>query len=195
MPLSPPLNGGGIISHKGVQQLLGADAEDQAVYGLELNRLVVQVDHLAQGVAGRFLRPPLRGDHALAALPTLLGCGKGVISVPHSKQQAVQVLFHPVFPGVQRLEHPILQLPGQQPAPDAPSPLHQGKIVELFHLPRPGGQGLDNHAVGVVHQEHHMRHFYGGVLPHRHPGGNAGHDGAFRTPDGGGRSRFVVVSL
>ena len=97
---------------------------------------------------------------------------------------------HPV--GGQILVLPVDQ---QVDAGDVAAPLHEVEVVHLFHLVLAGGEGLKHRLFRVVGQQHHVGQLQGGVLAHRHPGRNAGHDGALGGPHLGLRAGLVVVLL
>ena len=78
-----------ILSAHGIQKLVkkhnGIDTEEHAVNGLKFNGGIMKIDHLHQRSAAQI---------AGAELGTLLGSGKGVVSVAHGKEQGIAFMFN-----------------------------------------------------------------------------------------------------
>ena len=81
------LVGVGIGGAEGVHELLVIHAEQHAVDGLELQGIVVVVDHLYQRVAGGQRQILLGGLALLLLLIAGLGGGQRVVAVAHGEQQ------------------------------------------------------------------------------------------------------------
>ena len=163
----------------------------------------MEVVQLHQGVPGGQRGPLLRGGELLLPLIALLRGGQGVVAVAHGEQQhagvgggvipgAEGLRVGQTAQGVGHLGHLGL---GQLPAPDVAAVLHQLKVIEGGHVPGVGGQRLDDRLVRVIGQQHDVGQLDGGVLPHGHPGRDAGEDRPLGGPDGGGGAGFVVILL
>ena len=162
----------------------------------------MEVDQLAQGVPGGQAVPLLPGGELLLPLIALLGGGQGVVAVPYGEEEHRLVLHAVAGAEGRRIGqlpegggHQGHALPVQPPAGDVAAPLHEVEVVHLFHLILAGGEGLKHRLFRVVGQQHHVGQLQGGVLAHRHPGRNAGHDGALGGPHLGLRAGLVVVLL
>ena len=162
----------------------------------------MEVHQLAQGVPGGQSVPVLRRGELLLPLVALLGGGQGVVAVPHGEEE--HRLVHGAVLGVegggvgqgpQGGGHQGHALPVQLPAGDVAAPLHEVEVVHLLHPVLPGGERLDHRLLRIVGQEHDVGQLQRGVLAHRHPGRDAGHDRALGGPHQGGRAGLIVVLL
>ena len=192
--------GAGIGTHQRVQQGCGVGVEHHPVDGLEFQAAVVEIHQLAQGVPGGQGIPFFQRHEPLLPLVALLGSGQGVITVAHGEEHDGLIL-RAVFgveggglrQGGQRPGHLRQLLLGEEPALDMPALLHQVKVVQQLHGAGLCGQRLDDGTPGVVGKQHGVGQLDGGVLAHRNPGRDAGHDHALRGPDERVRPRLVVV--
>ena len=169
------LIGVGIGGAEGVHELLVIHAEQHPVDGLELQGIVVVIDHLHQCVAGGKRQILLGGLALLLLLIAGLGSSQRVVAVAHGEQQVRHV--------------------GDVVAADVAAVLHQVEVVDLFHGVGCGGQRLDNGLVGIVDQQHHMGQLDGRVAAHLGPGRNAIQHGALGGTDQCAGAGGEIVSV
>ena len=164
-----------------LQQGLG-QIRHHPVDGLELQGLIVDVDHLDHGLPGGMAQLLRRGQTLLQLVPVGLGGGKGVIAVAHGEEQGIraQLFLEGRQGSVQGGEVAFLR---HGPAPQAAAALHQLKIVQQGQLCPPGVEGLDDRPQGIVHQQHDMAAFQRRAPADGLTGGQAGGDGLLRGPD------------
>ena len=123
-----------------------------------------------------------------------------MVAVAHGEQQRRRVLqavlaLHGLrrAQGGQCVRNSVHLLRCELPALQAAAPLLEVEVVELLHGAGAGGQRLDDGAVRVVDQQHHMGQLDGGVLPDPHPGRDAGEDRPLRGPDQGAGAGGEVI--
>ena len=177
-------------------------AEQHPVDGLELQGIVVVIDHLHQCVAGGKRQILLGGLALLLLLIAGLGSSQRVVAVTHGEQQGRHagdvVLFLHGFIGGQALQsigHSIDLLIGQLKAADVAAVLHQVEIIHLLHPLGSGSQGLNNGLVRIVDQQHHVGQLDGRVAAHLGPGRNAIQHGALGGTDQCAGAGGEIVSV
>ena len=162
------------------------------------------VDDLHQSVPGGQIGPFAFGGHLFQILIALLGSGQGVVAVAHGEQQrrraAHTVLLLHLRIGAQAhqsLRHAVHLAVRQLPALQMAAALLQVKVVQLLHVAAGGSQGFDDGFIRVVDQQHDVGKLYGSVLPHLHPGRDAGEDRPLRGPDqcAGAGGEVILVQV
>ena len=124
-----------------------------------------------------------------------------MITVPHSEEHDRRVGMIPGAEtvGVGQTGHGLRRLVelsrSKAPAGHPATLLHEREVIERFHLVLLGGEGLDDSAAGIIAQQHGMGQLDGGVLPHGHPGRDAGEDYSFRGPDRSAGAGLVIILL
>ena len=198
--LALPFVGAGIGGLHRLQHLFGLHAEEDTVDRLELEGVVVIIHHFHQSIAGGQIGPLVLRRDLLQVLIALLGCCQRVVAVAHREQQRCRVLQAVLFlHGLRRahsrqgVRHGVHLGVRQLPALQVPAALLQVKVIQLLHLPAGGGQGLNNRAVRVVDQQHHVGQLNGGVLPYPYPGWDAGEHRPLRGPDQGAGAGGEVI--
>ena len=196
------LVGVGIELHEGRDQLLRLHAEHHPVDSLELQRVIVEVLDLHQGVPRGQVRPLVLRGHLLQIFIAGLGGSQTVIAIAHGEQQgghsaqAVLVLHGLVAAqALQRVGQPADLLFVELPALQAAALHHQIEVVEDLHALLGGGDGLHADFLGVVDQQHDVGQLNGRILPHPHPGRDALQHRALGSPDEGAGTRGIVVLL
>ena len=188
------------LGHKG----LGVRAEDHPVDGLELQGIVVVVDDLYESVAGGKVFPLALRRHLLEVFITGLGGGQGMVAVAHGEEQGLGIpeavlLLHGLggAEGGKGIRDAVDLLGGELPAGEVAAALLEIEVIELLHLGALRRQGLDDAALGIVDEEHHVGQLDGGVLPDPDPGRDAGEDGALGGPDqcAGARGEVILVQI
>ena len=184
------------LGHKG----LGVRAEDHPVDGLELQGVVVVVDDLHQSVAGGEVFPLALRRHLLEVFIAGLGGGQGMVAVAHGEEQGLGVpeavlLLHSLggAEAGQGIRDAGDLVGGELPAGEVAAALLKIEVIELLHLGALRRQGLDDAALGIVDEEHHVGQLDGGVLPDPDPGRDAGEDGALGGPDEGAGAGGEVI--
>ena len=200
--LALALIGVGIGGAEGVHELLVIHAEHHAVDRLELQRVVVVVHHLYQGVTGGQRQILLGGLALLLLLIAGLGGGQRVVAIAHGEQQRrhagdVVLLLHGLVGGqaLQRVGHGVDLLVGQLEAADVTAVLHQVEVIDLLHTAGSGGQRLDDGLFGVVDEQHDVGQLDGGVAAHLGPGRDAVQHRALGGADQRARAGGKVISV
>ena len=179
MTLALALIGVGISSHEHLHELLAVNIEHHAVDGLELQRVVVVVDHFHQCVAGRQCQILLGGLANLLLLVAGLGSSEGVVAIAHGEQQRCYaadtiLLLHGTVGSetFQRIGNGIDLLCGQLVATDVTAVLHQLEVIDLLHACSGGSERLNDSALGVIDQQHHVGQLNGSIAAHLGAGRN-----------------------
>ena len=190
----------GVSSDVVVEQLLAVHVEQDAVDGLELQGVVMQVGQLDQSItSGVVLTLSLR-QGGLQLFPAGLGGSQRVVAVAHSEGQdgvalCVVVLGETV--GISQSSHLGQDLLGlllvQQVAGDLTAALHQSGLIDHAHLGGSLVQGLDDVLVGVVDQDHDVGQLDGSIAADTHTGGNTLQNGALGGTDGSAGTLGVVI--
>ena len=185
-------------------ELLMVDAEEHAVDGLELERIVVVVHDLDKCVAGG-QREVFLGSLALLLLFIAgLGGGEGVVAVADGEQQgrdagdAVLALHCLVGREAgQRVGDCVDLRSGELVALDMAAVFHQVEVIDALHLVGHGGQGLDDGLLGVINEQHDVGQLDGGVAAHAGARGDTVEHGALSRADqrAGAGGEVVLVEV
>ena len=185
-------------------ELLMVDAEEHAVDGLELERVVVVVHDLDKCVAGG-QREVFLGSFALLLLFIAgLGGGEGVVAVADGEQQGrdagdAVLALHRLVGGEtgQRVGDCVDLLGGELVALDVAAVFHQVEVINALHLIGRGGQGLDDGLLGVVNEQHDVGQLDGGVAAHAGARGDTVEHGALSRADqrAGAGGEVVLVEV
>ena len=196
------LMGTGIEVQESLQNRLRLHTEEHPVDGLELQCVVVVVHHLHQRVPGGQVGPFTLRRHLFQIFIALLSGCQGVVAIAHGEQQRRRTL-HAVFllhllpaaQGGKGVRRGINLLLRQLPAGEMTASLLEVKVIELLHGAALGGHGLDDSAVRIVNEQHHMGQLDGRVLTHPHPGRDPGENGTLRGPDEGAGTGGKVILI
>ena len=181
-------------------EFLMVDAEEHAVDGLELERVVVVVHDLNKRVAGG-QREVFLGSLALLLLFIAgLGGGEGVVAVADGEQQGSDagdavLALHRLVGGEtgQRVGDRVDLLGGELVA----AVFHQVEVIDALHLVGRGSQGLDDGLLGVVNEQHDVGQLDGGVAAHAGARGDTVEHGALSRADqrAGAGGEVVLVEV
>ena len=168
------------------------DAEEHAVDGLELERIVVVVHDLDKCVAGGQCEVFLGSLALLLLFIAGLGGGEGVVAVADGEQQGrdagdAVLALHCLVGGEagQRVGDCVDLRSGELVALDMAAVFHQVEVIDALHLVGRGGQGLDDGLLGVVNEQHDVGQLDGGRCGAR---GRAG-DTSSTVPQSRGSAR------
>ena len=202
MTLALALVGVGIGGHEHLHEAILVDVEHHAVDGLELQSVIVVVDHFHQCIAGGKLEVLLGSLAGLLLLVAGLGGSQRVVTVTHGKQERCNtgdtvLALHGCVRGqsLESLGHGVDLSSGELIAADVAALLHQLEVVDLLHALHGGGQRLNNGALGVVDQQHHMGQLDGCVAAHLGAGRNAIQHRTFGSADEGTGTGGEVIGI